>query len=252
MIYSLGVLTLCSVLLLMTSPAYPAIEERLIHQTFSLNPGGTITLSNVDGDVIIQAWTGNRVDVKATKRGEAKDLDRVEIIVNATPKHIHIETDYPRHSNNIDVSVQYELMVPENAILETIRNVNGDIDVLGVEASIKASTVNGKVKIEGSKSSVEANTVNGKVSVTWAEFPKHGRVDMSTVNGKVKLYLPEKTNATVEATSMNGSIHCDFPITVKKGFLSNKLNGTIGAGGTIIDLTTINGSIDIVKAAGSL
>ena len=239
---------LCIVLLLLSaSIVVAATEERIIQQTFPLNEQGTIELSNVNGDVTIRGWDKNEVDMKATKRAPSDYLDLIEIKIDSTPARLSIETKYPRGRKESNVSVTYELMVPKHAALSAIENVNGEIEISGVEGQIKINTVNGSAEIEGSKSAVDAETVNGRITAKWSDFPKQGDVMLRTVNGGLKLHLPDNVNADVKASSMNGNIRTDFPITVQGQFVSRKLSGRIGAGGTSIDLETVNGSIDIIK-----
>ena len=238
----------CLVLLLLVSPnVFAATEERVIHQTFELNELGTVELSNVNGDVTIRGWDKKQVDIKATKRGPAEFLDDIEIEIDASPERLTIETKYPRTRRETHVSVEYELMVPKHAKLDSITNVNGAIDVAGVQGEIRINTVNGSAEMNGTTSSVDAETVNGNITAKWIEFPSNGAVKMRTVNGSLELELPSNANADVEASSMNGSIHTDFPITVQGRFLSRKLEGKIGNGGSNIDLSTVNGAIDILK-----
>jgi DUF4097 and DUF4098 domain-containing protein YvlB len=247
MVYSLK-FYLCIVLFFISANfVVAATEEQVIHQTFSLNEQGTVQLSNVNGDVTIRGWDKNEVDMKATKRAPADYIDLVKIEIDSTPDRLTIETKYPRGRKESNVEVIYELMVPKHAVLNAIENVNGAIEVMGVEGEIKINTVNGSAAIEGSKSTVDAETVNGRITAKWSDFPKQGDVTMRTVNGGLKLQLPDNVNADVKASSMNGSIRTDFPITVQGTFISRKLAGRIGVGGTSIDLETVNGSIDIIK-----
>jgi DUF4097 and DUF4098 domain-containing protein YvlB len=241
-------LALFVVLSLITSNLLAGTEERTIHQTFALNAGGRVELSNVNGDVTITGWDKNQVDMKATKRGPSQNLDLVEIRTNSTPERLTIETKYPHLKRNTDVSVSYVLMVPKSAILDSIDNVNGGISVSGVENEIRMNTVNGTAEIQGSKASLDAGTVNGRIDVTWTDFPRNGNIKLQTVNGSLKLRLPQNINADVHAESLNGSIETEFPMTVSGRFISRKLSGKIGQGGTSINLSTVNGSIDILKA----
>ncbi|MGH9856888.1 MAG: DUF4097 family beta strand repeat-containing protein [Acidobacteriota bacterium] len=237
-----------ALVLLASSFGFAATEERVTHQTFDLNEWGTIELSNVNGDVTIRGWDKNQVDMKATKRGPSDHLDEVEIEIQNTPERLSIETKYPRRNRNTNVSVAYELMVPKHAKLDPITNVNGGIEVTGVQGEIRINTVNGSAEMNGTTSSVEAETVNGNITAKWNEFPSDGAVKMHTVNGSLELELPSNASADVQASSTNGSIRTDFPITVQGRFLSRKLEGKIGGGGSSIDLSTVNGAIDIVKA----
>jgi DUF4097 and DUF4098 domain-containing protein YvlB len=234
-------------LLVLSANLFAATEERTIHKTFPLQAGGTVSLKNVNGDVTIHGWDKNEVDLKATKRGPADKLDLVEIQMDSTPQRLAVETKYPRFHNNSNVSVTYELSVPKSALLDAISNVNGGVDISEIEGRMRINTVNGSADITGSKSNIEAHTVNGNITAKWTEFPKQGEVQMQTVNGGLELHLPGSVNADIEASSLNGSIRTDYPITVESGFISRKLHGKIGAGGAAINLKTVNGTIEISR-----
>jgi hypothetical protein len=233
--------------LFLSATLFAATEERTIHKTFPLQAGGTISLKNVNGDITLHGWEKNEVDLTAIKRGPAENLDLVEIEMDSTPQRLSVESKYPKFHNNTRVSVTYELSVPKSVLLDEISNVNGGIDISGVEGRMQINTVNGNAEIAGSKSTIEAETVNGNITAKWAEFPKEGNVQMETVNGRLELLLPGTVNADVEASSLNGSIHTDYPITIEKGFISKKLHGRIGSGGVTISLKTVNGGIDISR-----
>jgi hypothetical protein len=46
---------------------------------------------------------------------------------------------------------------------------------------------------------------------------------------------------------VNGSVESDFPITVRGRMNPRSLRGRIGEGGRDLDLTTVNGSIRLLK-----
>ncbi|HJZ13824.1 MAG TPA: hypothetical protein VJ521_16840, partial [Acidobacteriota bacterium] len=204
----------CLAFLLLTATIAPAVEERTTHQTFALNADGTVSIRNVNGDITISGWQKNQVEMKATKRGPGKNLDLVEIKIDSTPDRLAIETKYPKFHRDTDVSVEYELMVPQTATLDPVENVNGSIDISAVDRTLSVKTVNGSAEVKGTKSALDAETVNGSVSVNWIVFPKDGRVSIHSVNGRLELQLPANANASLEASSLNGSIDSDFPITV--------------------------------------
>ena len=48
--------------------------------------------------------------------------------------------------------------------------------------------------------------------------------------------------ANLKASTVNGKINTDFPVTVK-GLISTSVDGAINGGGRLIQLKTVNGSI---------
>jgi DUF4097 and DUF4098 domain-containing protein YvlB len=72
------------------------------------------------------------------------------------------------------------------------------------------------------------------------------------VNGAINLGLPASPNAEVSASTVNGGISTDFPLQVKGKFVGHQLDGTLGSGGTHIELSNVNGSIRLGPGLGNL
>ena len=53
---------------------------------------------------------------------------------------------------------------------------------------------------------------------------------------------------TLELKTVNGGISTDFPLTVEGKFSNRRVRGSIGKGGQLIRLSTINGSIHLRKS----
>ena len=73
-------------------------------------------------------------------------------------------------------------------------------------------------------------------------------VKLSTVNGSVRLRLPEGVNANVTAKTVNGGITSEFDeIEVRKKWGPRSAEGRLGAGGRDLELSTVNGGIRITR-----
>jgi len=114
----------------------------------------------------------------------------------------------------------------------------------GATAPLVASTVNGAVDVATSQGPVRAVSVNGDVRARMSAFGDTGEVSLFTVNGSATAELPARLDATVEASTVNGSIETDYPLEVS-GKISKHLKGTLGEGGRKVHLTTVNGSINL-------
>jgi len=68
------------------------------------------------------------------------------------------------------------------------------------------------------------------------------------VNGGITLTLPGVFDAELSANTLNGSIAADFPITVTGQVTPRRLRGRIGNGGRELNLSTVNGSIRLIRA----
>jgi DUF4097 and DUF4098 domain-containing protein YvlB len=70
---------------------------------------------------------------------------------------------------------------------------------------------------------------------------------MATVNGSITLTLPPDLSTDVKASTVNGDISSDFPMTVSGRISRRKVQGTIGGGGRLLSLDSVNGSITLKR-----
>ncbi len=234
-----------------TAAAYQFTEDSTY--TYPLTAGGQISLDNVNGDVTIEAWDRDEVSIEAVKRGRSQEaLDAARIEIEASDDRVHIETRYPEHrerGHREAASVDYTLYVPRSAELDEIELVNGSLILRGIAGDVAASLVNGEVEARGRAGNAEIPTVNGELEIELAELDGNREVDLSSVNGSVRLEMPGGAGAEVEASTVHGDIRNDFGLEVdRSGFVGKSLEGTIGDGGNRIRLSNVNGSIDIRQA----
>ena len=219
----------------------------------ALAANGRVSLDNINGDVQISGWNRNEVQIDAVKTArDQQRLDNISIDVNTTNNSVAITTHYPEHTNNNPGSVHYTLHVPQNATLEKIDLVNGSLTVQKITGSIDANLVNGKVHASDLTGEADLATVNGVIEADYASLNGVRAIKLKSVNGTLELTLPQSPNADVTASSMNGSISTDFPLSVKGHFIGKSISGTLGSGGVKIDLDNVNGSIHIGVGRGTL
>jgi DUF4097 and DUF4098 domain-containing protein YvlB len=127
------------------------------------------------------------------------------------------------------------------------RTVNGEINGESLQGDAEAHTVNGSIRLTTTGSAV-ANTVNGSMNVTMGRADWPNGATFKTVNGGITLTLPGVFDADLTANTLNGSIAADFPITIEGTFTPRRLRGRIGNGGRDLNLSTVNGSIRLIRA----
>ena len=70
-------------------------ETERFEQTYPLTANGRISLSNVNGSIVINAWDRAEVKLVAVKTADSKErLGDVEIKVDAKPDYLSVETEY--------------------------------------------------------------------------------------------------------------------------------------------------------------
>src|SRR5215472_10742847 len=123
------------------APSYAISKE--FNQTYTLQPGGTLEVQNVNGTVEVQGWDRDVVEVHAVKTAKVKesDLERVMIDVSAKPSGVSVLTRYPQNEG-VEVAVEYTIHVPHGAKVEHLGTVNGTLRVAGVSEVDELRTVN--------------------------------------------------------------------------------------------------------------
>jgi DUF4097 and DUF4098 domain-containing protein YvlB len=145
---------------------------------------------------------------------------------------------------------------------------NGGIEVEDLEGSAVLKTSNGRVHAEDVRGQIEAETSNGGINVHVAKADSGHPIRLDTSNGGIDVTLDQPTQndviastsnagitvhlapsiaARVKAHTSNGSISSDFDVKVQGQINKHSLEGTIGEGGPMLELTTSNGSIHLVK-----
>jgi DUF4097 and DUF4098 domain-containing protein YvlB len=228
-----------------------------------LTPGKRLEVKGVNGDVRATLASGAEAVVSAAKRARRSDPEDVKIEVIEHDGGVTICAVYPTpararrenicevgdrwstNTDNNDVTVSFEVQVPAGVEFHG-QTVNGEMSAEGMRADTKASTVNGSVRVT-TTGLAEASTVNGSVYVEMGRADWADELDFSTVNGRITLILPASLNTDVQASTVNGEMESDFPMTVSGRFGPRRWKGTIGNGGRSLSLSTVNGEIRLKK-----
>ena len=250
------------------APEYDSeYAEEVVERSVEFQPGGRLSLVNVNGAISVGTWDRHEVTMKAEKRAgagseeEARQLlEETTVKFDRTGDLIDIRTEVAQPKRKRNVSVAYTLTVPEEIDLK-LRSVNGGIQANDVSGGVDAKTTNGRIELAGITGVVKArttngnvdlsevlgrigaNATNGKIEVAISELGEEAHdIRAGTTNGGIEVSLPKGLKAHLKASTVNGSIDSDFPVTVK-GRISKSVNQAINGGGRLIDLKTTNGSI---------
>ena len=222
-------------------------------RAYTLQPGGTLEIVNVNGTIEATGVPGGQVEILAervvrdhsTENAEAR-LKKVQMREEVSPTRVRIEAEPPRNGGILDHSsftVRYIIRVPAGIAVD-LKGDNGEIRLDGLSAKVTASTTNGGVNGRALSGPVSVEVTNGGVQLDLAAVG--GDVHISTTNGGVRLSLPVGLKATLDATCVNGGIDVDEGLMLQESEESpRRLAGTFNGGGPKISLATVNGGIRI-------
>lgn len=253
-------LAFAAVLLAAALPALAVELEETFDQSYDLGAGGSVSVSNVNGAVIVQGWDGGRVRVEAVKRvkagsrGSAEEaLRRIEIQVEQRGDRLEVDTKLPHggdgffdwlFGNQSNANVTYTVSVPRRTDVE-VDTVNGKVRVRGVAGRVEADTTNGHIEMADMRGSVKAATTNGGIDVELSDVTAGTGMRFSTTNGGIHLVLPRDARVSVDADTTNGGIHLDDLVADVRSQSRRHLRADVNGGGADVTLSTTNGGIRI-------
>jgi hypothetical protein len=148
------------------------------------------------------------------------------------------------------------------------RTSNGEVDLSDVEGQASAHTSNGRINAFHIRKSLQASTSNGPITANLTAGPAEGPFRLETSNGPIDLRLSDNLNGSVRAQTSNGpitvqmpgtlnarvsartsnaSVSSDFPVKIEGELNKNHMDGLIGNGGPLLDLSTSNGPIRLMR-----
>jgi DUF4097 and DUF4098 domain-containing protein YvlB len=219
--------------------------EQKINRSFTLTPEGSVELANVNGKVDVRTTTAGTVDVTAVKRSDEKgEIEAVDVIFDYQGNTLRVSTKY--NKKNTRAKVDFTVVIPEKLRRAAFKSVNGAIDCQGKFADLNLKSVNGSIRLGGDFVLAALQAVNGEITVSQ-EARLQGDLGVETVNGAVRVELNGKSAFSVEGSTVNGSIDCDFPVTVERHLVGRSLAGQVNGGGHKLTVETVNGKIEISK-----
>lgn len=233
------------------------------HWTGKLAAEQVVEIKNVNGAIDVTGATGDQVEVTAIRSGPDKDQVHVEAVKG--PEGMIFCAVYPggtcaagssSHSyvHDVHAKVDFDVRIPRNLRL-TATNVNGRVQADGIGRYVKASSVNGAVDVS-TDAWAEVSSVNGSIHARMGRGDWPGTLKISTVNGGINLDMPASLNSDVNFSSVNGRLSSDFPVTMSSAnglrWGPKSMHGRIGNGGRELDVSSVNGSVEIRRGGAGL
>lgn len=204
-------LTVLALAALLAAPllARDRYEEKF-ERTEALAKDGRVVLTNISGTIEVRGWNKDEVKIDAVKYSEARNGDKakenaaeVTIEVLREGSTLRIETRYPKRNrfwgnDNLNVSVDYKLWIPEKAALE-VKSISGDVNTEAVGGTLKIDSVSGEIVARGAAAGAEIKVVSGDVDVADVT----GDAFLKTVSGDVRV---SKVRGSVEAETISGEL----------------------------------------------
>jgi DUF4097 and DUF4098 domain-containing protein YvlB len=221
-----------------------------VDTTFSFNRNGSVDLTEISGDVIVNAWDRNEARVRAyAERG------RVRSSLSASRLSLEIEPVRGRVGDS-----KLEVWIPVGARV-VARSTSGDVTVKGTKSTVDARSTSGdvvvtnatdRIIIESVSGDVRASQLTGdvqseSVSGTIEIRDASGPVRAETTSGDVSLI--GVTSRSVFATTVSGEVEYDGTVDNNGRYEFHSHSGDIRLGipesaSAQFSVETFSGSLD--------
>ncbi len=231
-------------------------DRSRIDTTFAFDKSGTVSVTDTQGDVVVNGSSTNQVHVHAVSDEDNIRLDASSAQVALTlrgssdsrfevsvPYGVHVVV----HTRSGDVTVrgtrgQVEIRSQSGDIhiddVTTRLDVNsfsGDVEGSAIAGDVEISTTSGDIKLDDVHGGIDIQTVSGDVGLRGVtaktvrakttsgdvvfdgSIDAAGRYELSTNSGDIGLHIPREANAQLTVSTWNGSIDSQFPITLTPG-----------------------------------
>lgn len=148
----------------------------------------------------------------------------------------------------------------------SVSSTNGNVECVDILGPVTARTTNGRIKLDAIAGGMDASTTNGSINAAMTKSLDDRRMRFSTTNGSIDLQLPAGLKNDVRASTTNGSIGVKLPSSanfavsartsgssvrsefdVRGDITKKRIDGKVGAGGPMLDLSTSNGGISLQR-----
>lgn len=202
--------------------------------------GGVTVRGAKRSDILVRAM----VQARGVSDLEAKNTGAQVIVLTSAAT---VQASGPAEKN---WSVSYEILVPAQTNLN-LKVRNGGVAISGVESAVQFHVVNGGITLIDLGGNVRGDTENGGVQVTLKGERWNGQgLDVTTRNGGISMRVPDGYSAQLDVATVNGGLKVQTPnMQVRRNGRAAMV--TLGSGGPLLRLRTLNGGIGITRVDGT-
>lgn len=268
--------------LLLSSAVYAGPIRHEQHFKVTAHP--VITIHNPSGLITVKAWTKaevmvismpatTEVEVDAEQMGNRVDVSTRALSDSVAPGDM--KADF-----QINVPEDSELQIHDDAGAVNVSNVLGDMNVETVAAGVDLADTSGYLTVKTVGGSFQCSRCAGRIEVSsitgsfrlidlksthvWAqtstgnilfngEFLPNGTYSLKNYSGTIEVRFSPGDSFDMSATSLKGKVNNEAkltPSTHEHHFVprwGNALFGTFNQGRAKVELTSFDGTINILK-----
>jgi hypothetical protein len=249
-------------------------------KSFTIANRSTVHVDTNDGSVRVTTGDAKRVQIHVDYRGyeEGKTLhieahqsgDVIEFTARAANawgpsfglRELHIEVRLPKDSDlkvetgdgeihasglsgNIDLSTgDGSMKVSAMSGVLRLHTGDGGIDGSDLDGQCDATSGDGHITLSGRFDVLKVRSGDGKIDVNTARGSKMASSwNVQSGDGAIEVALPADLPVNVDASTGDGHVSSDIPITLSGSMSKSRVQGTLNGGGQSLAIHTGDGDI---------
>jgi hypothetical protein len=237
---------------------YPGVGPPVEHfqRSGGFPSGSTLSLRNFDGNIEIQGWGEERVEVYAEKLIMLPAMAKVSfwssdwkkwaprIEYEKSDDFVRINTQSQNREGK-DTVVDYFVSVPHSVNLRDIVARDGDMVIRDVYGDVLLDLRTGNLNVDNFSGSLTAVVADGTIQATLYDLRDTDQIRMTAQRGDIILYLEADANARFEGSAPKGGVFTEFEsVTPEKE--GGRVSARFGSGeGASISVTALEGDIRV-------
>jgi len=229
-------------LLIAFSTTTALAAERTLDRTFTVKPGGTLTVSADSADISVIGGDGTQASVHMVAEGSSQgDLDEMTFAAAPSDAGVSVEMRRPeRHMGWFDwgrnIEGHIEVDVPRSYRVELktsgggiriasvagpsrLKTSGGGLNAKDVRGTLDGSTSGGSIRLESIDGEVQVRTSGGSVYASGVR----GNIDASSSGGDVRLL---QIDGKINARTSGGGVQCEL-VGSNRGIWASTSGGSI-------------------------
>jgi hypothetical protein len=218
-----------------------AAGSKKFQQSFSVSPGGKLTLETDCGSLHIVGTSNNQVSVTADISGREKDVAQFEVTAVQQGNDVSVKGKQGKSGSwfwnwSNDLQVEFTIEVPQRYNLH-LNTSGGNVSVSAVEGTVEGETSGGNVDMSGVTGEVEFSTSGGNISAQDCT----GKVHMETSGGNIGV---NGVSGDVDVSTSGGN--------VKVGGVKGKVHAETSGGDVVVSVKGENKGVFAETSGGSI
>lgn len=219
-----------------------------LHKVVSFQPGGTLSLRNLDGDIAIRGWDREEIEIRADSGAGYGDWGsgggRPRFDIEEVPGRLSVRTRWEGDAGRTR-PVRLVLSVPRSLIIEEAATQIGRVRISDLYGRAKVSILEGDLEVANFSGGLTASIGRGRVQAELLDLRSGDEVRLTVREGDIRLDLEPGVSASLEAEATAG-IASDWDAAAKAGRATLKM----GSGEASIVARTGKGAIEIRRTPG--